>query len=170
MKRILLIIVLLLLVGLAGAAQVLRPMSVANALRGTNGLLSIRPSTNQTTLVLGEETAGDTDARIATHAASWGATNNTDIFDAVGGGQWKLASIGGGSSGSSPVPLVTLDCSDATKHDVTVVLNSGVYTLNVNQSNSTNASGTLTLTASDTTTHAVTVVLSQGIYTLRIAQ
>lgn len=98
MKRILLIIVLLLLVGLAGAAQVLRPMSVANALRGTNGLLSIRPSTNQTTLVLGEETAGDTDARIATHAASWGATNNTDIFDAIGGGQWKLVSAGGSSS------------------------------------------------------------------------
>lgn len=98
MKRIILIIVLLLLIGLAGAAQVLRPMSVANALRGTNGLLSIRPSTNQTTLVLGEDAAGDTAARIATHAASWGDTNNTDIFDAIGGGQWKLVSAGGSSS------------------------------------------------------------------------
>lgn len=97
MKR-LAVVILILFACLLVAAQALRPMSVVNTLRGTNGLLSIRPSTNQTTLVLGEDAAGDTAARIATHGASWGSTNNTDIFDAIGGGQWKLVSAGGSSS------------------------------------------------------------------------
>ena len=104
MKRIALII-LFLIFGLIVAAQSLRPLSVANTLRGTNGLLSIRPSTNQTTLVLGEETAGDTAARIATHGASWGSTNNTDIFDAIGGGQWKVIEMSSAAATNIiPVP------------------------------------------------------------------
>lgn len=169
MKRIA-VVILILFACLLVAAQALRPMSVVNTLRGTNGLLSIRPSTNQTTLVLGEDAAGDTAARIATHAASWGSTNNTDIFDAIGGGQWKLVSAGGSGSGSTSFNLVTLACSDGTAHDLSIVLSDGIYTLKIGQSNSTNLTGTLVLAAPDSTTHAITVIKSDGVYTLRIAQ
>lgn len=97
MKRVA-IAILFLIAGLLVAAQSLRPVSVVNSLYGTNGLLALRPVTNQTVVVLGNNAANDASPRIATHGASWGSTNTTDIFDAVGGGQWKLASIGGGSS------------------------------------------------------------------------
>ena len=130
MKR-LIIIVLFLFIGLIVAAQALRPMSVANTLRGTNGLLSIRPSTNQTTIVLGENAAGDSSARFATHAASWGATNNTDIFDAIGGGQWKLVSAGGSSSPPST-------------NSGTVVSVDGTYGATVNVADTAEIDGTLT--------------------------
>ncbi len=97
MKRVA-IAILFLIAGLLVAAQSLRPVSVVNSLYGTNGLLALRPVTNQTVVVLGNNAANDASPRIATHGASWGSTNNTDIFDAIGGGQWKLVSAGGSSS------------------------------------------------------------------------
>jgi len=66
MKRVA-IAILFLIAGLLVAAQSLRPVSVVNSLYGTNGLLALRPVTNQTVVVLGNNAANDASPRIATH-------------------------------------------------------------------------------------------------------
>ncbi len=109
-------------------------------------------------------------------SASVGVSSNVikvtaDIIDIRGQLQVNGVPVNSLVGGGFATNYVTLMCSsDSTPHDLTVTLNQGKYVLNLNQSVSTNTSGTLILAAGDSTQHAVTVVKDQGQYVLNIAQ
>lgn len=163
MKRIALVI-LFLIFGLIVAAQSLRPLSVANTLRGTNGLLSIRPSTNQTTIVLGETAPLDAPLRVAVHGAYWGDPNDSDIFDAIGGGQWKVIEM---SSAAAVPTYLVLDCSDdGTAHTVSFLYSHGQYVWSISQTAALSDSTTVVISGPDNTSHFLGVFKDQGQYVL----
>ena len=167
MKRIA-IFILILFACLIVTAQALKPMSVASALRGTNGLLAFKPSTNQTTLVLGEHAPLDVPIRMAVHGSYWGEPNDVDIFDAIGGGQWKVIEM----TASSAIPAyLVLECTDDnTAHIVSFVLDQGQYVWSISQTTSVSEPATVVIQAPDTTHHYLGVYLSQGQYVLGVDQ
>lgn len=167
MKRTIAIASMLVLVCAAVIGQALKPLSVSQHLRGTGGLLELRPITNQTVIVLGENTPLDVPIRLGIHGASWGSANDVDIFNAIGGGQWRLVGLSGSAGIQS---TVTIQADDTTRHDVSIEYDQGQYIWSISQSNSVNSPSYVILGADDSTKHQLLVVLADGLYTLSVEQ
>lgn len=164
---------LALTVSCIGLLAAVSPLTVVNTLVE---LLTKKPATGETVLVLGQSTIFDVPVRLARHFTNEVyPIDNVTAYSAIGGGEWYLVAIGGGTNGgSSTITTLTLACGDGSNHDLTLYLDSltGVYSLQVNQSNSLSSPTTTLLQHTDTTTHELLVALDglTGVYSWALDQ
>ena len=156
-----------------GLCAAVSPLTVVNTLVE---LLAKRPSIGESVLVLGQSAIFDRSIRLARHFTNEVyPIDNVIAYSAIGGGEWYLVELGSGTnSGSSTITTLTLACGDGSNHDLTLCLDSltGVYGLQVNQSNSLYSPTTTLLQHTDATTHELLVAIDglTGVYSWAINQ
>lgn len=152
------------------SARAQEPIGVVNTL--TN-LLTSTPTYGQTVVVLGQHSLFDVPIRLAKHFTNVAyAIDNITVYPAVGGGIWKLLSVGSGT-GSSVYSIGLLCPDDGTIHDVGITKVDSFYTLTVSQAPSIGAATPLILNCpSDGSNHQILINLDSetGFYQLEVYQ
>lgn len=149
------------------------PLTVINTLVE---LLTKKPATGESVLVLGQSAIFDSPIRLARHFTNEVyPIDNITAYSAVGGGEWYLVDLSSGTnSSSSAITTLTLACGDGSNHDLTIVRDilSGVYSLQIDQSSSGSSPTTNLLQHSDATTHELLIAKDSltGVYSWSLDQ